>query len=580
MSEQAPQRRLAAILVADVVGYSRMMQADEAGTLAALKSRRTEILQPLVSKHHGRIIKVMGDGVLVEFASAVSAVQCGVDLQQAMAASNRGLSDDRQIMLRIGINLGDVMVEGGDLYGDGVNIAARLEGIAEPGGIVVSSTAHDHVRNKVKTTFEDMGAQTLKNIAEPIRTYRVASKDVVAATVSKPMTNKPSIAVLPFANMSGDPDQGYFSDGLTEDIITELSRSHSLVVIARNSSFQYRDKAADIKRVARELDVDYIVEGSVRRAGERVRISAQLIDASTGGHVWAQHYDRSMLDVFTIQDELTTAIAAKVVGHVQVAGINKVRRMRTDSMAAYDLFLRSLEHFNHAGGEDTIPARQYVERAIEMDPDFALAHAALAASLVETYWDENFKDKKTATLDDALRVARRAVALDNNDAQCHCILAYVQMARKSFNLALHHLDIALQLNPNDADALSHRATVEVFTGKPEQSLKTLQEAMRLNPVLPNWYREIEGVALYQLGRYAEAARALEKATALRPYAMRYLAACYAQSDRVEDAQALTAEVLRLDRGFRLSAWAKIEPYESAKDLEHMREGMRKAGLPE
>jgi TolB-like protein/Flp pilus assembly protein TadD len=582
MSDQVPRRRLAAILAADVVGYSRMMQADEAGTLAALKVRRTDILQPLVTRHHGRIVKLVGDGVLIEFASAVNAVECAVRLQKDMSVANAALPEDRRIVLRIGVNLGDVMVEGGDLYGDGVNIASRLEALAEPGSVVVSGKVRQEIVGKLECSFEDLGDQKLKNMAEPVRVFRMSA---VPAPARSPMptkepASKPSIAVLPFANMSGDPEQKYFSDGLTEDIITELSRFHSLIVIARNSSFQYRDKAVDIKRVARELDINYIVEGSVRRAAERVRISAQLIDASTEGHVWAQHYDRSLSDVFAIQDELTTAIAAKVAGHVQVAAINKVRRMRTDSMAAYDLFLRSLEHINRAGSEDTILARQYAERAIEIDPDFALAHALLAASLAVTCWDESYKDKKTATLGDALRVARRAVALDVNDAQCHCILAYVQIAKKSFDLAAHHLEIAIQLNPNDADALSHRATLELFTGKPKLSLKTLQEAIRLNPVHPNWYRDIEAVALYQLGRYAEAAGALEKASALRPYATRYLAACYAQLDRVEDARALTAEVLRLDPGFTLSAYAKVEPYESAKDLEHMREGMRKAGLPE
>jgi adenylate cyclase len=257
----------------------------------------------------------------------------------------------------------------------------------------------------------------------------------------------PSIAVLPFVNMSGDPEQQYFSDGITEDIITELSRFHSLVVIARNSSFQYRDKAIDVKRVARELGVGYVVEGSVRRAGERLRITAQLIDATTGGHVWAQRYDHNLSDVFAIQDELTTAIAATVAGHVQIAGIVKVRRMRTDNMAAYDPFLRGLEHYNRGGAEDTIPARRFLERAIEIDPDFAQAHAFLAASLVETYWEENFRDKKTVALDDALRVAQRAVALDDNDAQCHVQLAYVHIARKSFDLAAHHLERAAQLNP-------------------------------------------------------------------------------------------------------------------------------------
>jgi TolB-like protein/class 3 adenylate cyclase len=319
MSEQALQRRLTAILAADVVGYSRLMGADEAGTMAALKSRRTEILQPLVSRHHGRIIKVMGDGVLVEFASAVNAVECAIELQAGMEGANRNLPEDRRIVLRVGINLGDVMVEGSDLYGEGVNIAARLEAIADPGGIVISSTAHDYVRNRIKTSFDDMGAQTLKNIAEPIRAYRVAWTDAVAAMASQPVTGRPSIAVLPFANMSGDPEQAYFSDGVTEDIITEISRFRELFVIARNSSFQYRDKSIDVRRIGRELDVQYVVEGSVRKLGDRVRVTAQLIHAVTGNHLWAERYDRDLADVFTLQEDLAHAIAATIGGRVEAA---------------------------------------------------------------------------------------------------------------------------------------------------------------------------------------------------------------------------------------------------------------------
>jgi TolB-like protein len=580
MAEERVQRRLAAILAADVVGYSRLMEQDEPGTLAALKDRRRGVLQPLAAEHGGRIVKVMGDGVLVEFSSAVNAVACAVELQKRMASANVSLSVDRHIILRVGINLGDVMVEHSDLYGDGVNIAARLEGIAEPGGILISGTTYDYVKNKVEVSFEDLGTQTLKNIAEPVRVYRVVGTPRVLVATPKVPTDKPSIAVLPFVNMSGGPEQQYFSDGVTEDIITALSHFRSLVVIARNSSFQYRDKAVDVKRVGRELGVQFVVEGSVRRASEHIRITAQLVDAATGGHVWAQHYDRNLPDVFGIRDELTTTIVATVAGQVEVAGIDKVRRMRTDSMAAYDVCLRGLEHFNRAGSDDTIPARQMFERAIEVDPDFAQAHALLAASIVEIYWAESFRDKKTVTLGDALGAAQRAVTLDGNDARCHCALASVHIARKSFDLAALHLDRATQLNPSDAESIACRALLGVFTDRAEQALHTLELAMRLNPAPPNWYREIEGLALYQLRRYTDAARAIERATAVRPYATRYLAACNAQMGRILEAQVLTADALRLDPGFTLRAWAKIEPYESRAGLEHMIDGMRKAGLPE
>ncbi len=302
-------RRLAAILAADVVGYSRLMEQDEAGTLAALKERRKGILQPLVARHQGRIFKVTGDGVLVEFASAVNAVQCAVDLQQSMAAANAGQVEDRQIVLRVGVNLGDVMIEGSDLYGDGVNIAVRLETIAEPGGIIVSGTAYDQVKNKIKAGFDDAGSQSLKNIAEPVRAYRVADTAAVAVSAHKPGADKPSIAVLPFANMSGDPEQQYFSDGITEDIITELARYRSLFVIARNSSFQFRGPSVDMAAVRRRLGVRYIVEGSVRRSGNRLRVTAQLIDAATETHLWAERYDRDVRDVFAVQDEVARTLA-------------------------------------------------------------------------------------------------------------------------------------------------------------------------------------------------------------------------------------------------------------------------------
>jgi adenylate cyclase len=477
MAEERVLRRLAAILVADVVGYSRLMEEDEAATMVALGDRRKAIWEPLLAKYRGRVIRTKGDSTLAEFASAVDAVQCAVDVQKAMKEANTKVSDDRAIILRIGLNLGDVMVQDGDLYGDGVNVAARLEAMADSGGIFLSAAIHQQVERLLPIAFRDLGHQALKNIARPVRVYCIADDDEVAAYARRTETarafsvpRKPSVAVLPLRNMSGDPAQQYFSDGITEDIITELSRFHALVVIARNSSFQYRENAIDVKRVGRELGVQYVVEGSIRRAGGHIRISAQLVDATTGGHVWAQRYDRDLPDVFAIQDELTTAIVATVAGHVQAAGINKVRRMRTDSMAAYDLFLRGLEHFNRAGSEDTIPARQLFERAIDVDPDFAQAHALRAASLVETYWDENFRGRNTVTLDHALRAAQRAVTLDDNDAQCHCVLAYVHMARRSFDLSLLHLDRATKLNPSDADSIVYRAILEVFTGRAKDAL--------------------------------------------------------------------------------------------------------------
>src|SRR5262245_32828175 len=346
MANEHVQRRLAAILAVDVVGYSRLMEQDEASTLVRLKARRKEVLEPLIAKHQGRIFKLTGDGVLIEFGSAVNAVQCAVELQHNMAAANSDLSDDRHIVLRIGVNLGDVMVEGSDLYGDGVNVAARLEALAEPGSILVSGTAYDYVRNKVKVRFDDLGHQTLKNIVEPVRAYRAADMPAVTITLSKATTDKPSIAVLPFTNLSGDPDQQYFSDGSTEDIITELSRFRDLLVIARNSSFQYRDKAVDVRRVGRELGTRYVVEGSVRKLGNRVRTTAQLVDAVAGDHFWAERYDRDLEDIRAVQDEIVATIVATLVGRIIAVGAERARRKPPQVWAAYDYLLQGREHMH------------------------------------------------------------------------------------------------------------------------------------------------------------------------------------------------------------------------------------------
>jgi adenylate cyclase len=335
------ERRLAAILAADVVGYSRLMEQDESDTLATLKARRKEVIEPLVAQYQGRIFKFTGDGVLVEFGSAVNAVQCAIDLQHGMATANANTAEARHMVLRIGVNLGDIMVEADDLYGDGVNIAARLEGIADPGGIVLSGTAFDHIKNKVRGGFEDLGTQTLKNIAEPVRVYRIAGTPRVAIPASKGATDRPSIAVLPFTNMSGDPEQAYFSDGITEDILTELSRFRALSVIARNSSFRFRGEDVDVVRVGRELNVQHVLEGSVRKIGDKIRITAQLIDATNGSHMWAERFDRPQDEIFTVQDEVVRIIVGTLAGRLQAVDVAKALRKPPASLAAYDCVLRA-----------------------------------------------------------------------------------------------------------------------------------------------------------------------------------------------------------------------------------------------
>lgn len=586
------ERRLAAILVADVAGYTRLMERDEPGTMATLADRRKTVWEPLLAKYNGRVIRTKGDSTLAEFASAVAAVRCAVDVQRAMKAANAQVSGDRAIVLRIGLNLGDVMVEDGDLFGDGVNVAARLEAMAEPGAICLSGAVHQQVERLVSFSFKDLGDQTLKHIARPVRVYCVADDQEAEGDVShvRSPTNqtslpssKPSIAVLPFTNMSGDADQQYFSDGITEDIITELSRFHSLFVIARNSSFQYRDKAVDVKRIGRDLGVQYVVEGSVRKTGTQFRITAQLVDATAGSHLWASRYDRKLEDIFATQDEVTTEIASVVVGRVHAAGIDGARRKHTTSLAAYDYFLRGLEHFNRAGSDDTVPAREMFERAIALDPTFAQGHALLAMTLTEAFIADKWtmpEQEVTAALDRFLMHAQRSVDLDANDALCHCALACSHLFRKSFGLAVDHFDLALQLNPNDPDIRVYRGLLDMFMGQPQHALDVLDTALKHNPTPPNWYREIQGMIFYALRRYEEAAGAWERTTAKRPYVYRYLAACYMELGDTEKAQVLVAHALRLQPHFSLRLWAELEPYLHRHDLEHMLGGMRKAGLPE
>jgi TolB-like protein/tetratricopeptide (TPR) repeat protein len=581
MAEEHTQRRLAAILAADVVGYSRLMEADEAGTMAMLKARRKQVLEPLVARLQGRVFKITGDGVLIEFSSAVHAVQCALELQHAMAAANADLPEARRIVLRIGVNLGDVLVEGSDLYGDGVNIAARLEAIAEPGGILVSGTAYDHVGTKVETGFDDLGAQTLKNIAQPVRTYRVTGAPAVAVTAINTISDKPCIAVLPFANMSGDPEQQYFSDGITEDIITALSRFHTLYVIARNSSFQYRGQAIDVKRVGRELCVQYVVEGSIRKIGHRIRISAQLVDATTGNHLWAERYDRDTQDLFSIQDEVVAMIVARAAGQVGVAGTARARRKPTVSLAAYDCLLRFIEELSRDGAEHLRLAHNLAQQAISLDPNFAQAHAALAFALLYFYWAEAYgAHLPAARLESALGSAEKAVALDSSDAFCHRTLAVIHLERKSFALAKYHLEAATQLNPNDIKLMANRGQFEVFAGEPTAALELLDQAKRLDPQLFVWYWQVRGLALYQLRSYADAAVAFEQLSPAPASTVRYRAACYAQLGRLNEAQAKATEALKREPGFTLSRYAQIEPYQSRAALDHIIEGLRKAGLPE
>lgn len=577
MVDQRTKRRLAAIAVADVVGYSRLIEADETGTLAALKERRKTILEPVVRSHEGRIVKLMGDGALMEFASAVNAVEAALALQDEMNKANTHLSEDnKRILLRIGINLGDIVGEGSDVYGDGVNLAARLEALAEPGGICVSAKVRDELRGKSSQVLEDMGEVELKNIANPVRVFRIVHGLGPASVGPSPsLPDKPSIAVLPFTNMSGDPEQQYFSDGITEDIITDLSRVRALSVTARNSSFQFRDKNFDVRRIARELGVRYVVEGSVRKLGSRIRITAQLIDGGAGNHVWSERFDRNIEELFEVQDEVTRTIVGTVAGRVEDAEIQMASSRRTDSLQAYDCLLRGIQHLRGIGPENNRRARELFEQAVSLDPKYALAHAYLALSFLV---ENNYGAAPDSIKQQALEVATAAVRLDPLDSRCHTFLGQIHRFRDEYDLAILHLENGVALNPNDAVGVVHLSSVLGVSGRAEEGVELARRALRLDPHVKFAWGTL-AFCLYAVRRYEEALAANRKLGPEKsPWAMAREAACLAQLGRLDEARFQAAEVLRRKPGFSIRV--EMPHYRYPADAEHLRDGLLKAGLPE
>jgi TolB-like protein/Tfp pilus assembly protein PilF len=551
------------------------MELDEAGTLAALKMRRRDVLAPIVEVHHGRIVKVMGDGLLLEFASAVDAVQCAVELQKSFASANEADPEERHIVLRIGINLGDVIVEGSDIYGDGVNIAARLEGIAPAGRISVSSTVRDHVIKKLKLQFEDMGEQTLKNIATPIHVWLVASSNGSDDVTSRVGSSgaKPSIAVLPFVNLSGDPDQEYFADGLTEDIITELARFSTLTVIARNSSFQYRDRSQDMKKVGRELGVRYLVEGSVRKLGSNVRITAQLIDASTGNHIWAERYDRGLEELFAVQDEVIRSIVTTTEHRLTDAEIDQATRRPPSSWAAHDFYLQARRFLNNYETYDKVEAP--LLRAIELDPSMAEAHAKMAHFRIAQYWntlDESFIDAAEAS-------ARKALSINSGSCDAHTAISIVYAFQDRMDKAILHAKRSLALNPNDTLAATNLAQWIIYSGKFADGLVESERILERDPIPPTWYWDTRGSALFQLKRYQEVIDSYAMVEKHQVWEMAYLAASNALMDRMDDARAHIASMLAVAPTMTISKMLKYERYQTADARNHFAEGLRKAGLP-
>jgi adenylate cyclase len=584
----AMERRLAAILAADVVGYSRLVGLDEAGTLAAVKFCRTELIEPPVARHGGRIVKLMGDGILAEFSSAAAAVECAGDIQAGMARYNSDIEDDRLILLRIGVNLGDIVFEDGDIFGDGVNIAARLEARADPGGILMSSVVYDQVRNKLDLAFESVGELDLKNIAEPVRAYRVAADPSVELAVaavkpsdSSALPDRPSVAVLPFANMSGDADQEYFSDGITEDIITELSRFRNLFVIARNSSFAYKGRAVNIREVGRDLGVHYVLEGSVRRAGARVRVTAQLIGAGTGHHIWAERYDRQLKDIFAVQDELTETIAATLEGQVGVAARDRATRKTPQNLRAYDYVLRGQAIITRSY-KDHLRSREMFEDALRLDPGSARAWVALANNYLLDFtsgWGESPEN----SLEEAFRLARKAAQLDGADSYPHRILSSMHCMKGQYEEAQNHSRRALRLNPNDANAYGSQAMLLIYIGKPDEALEAIKTAIRLNPHHPSWYWWHQAFALLMAGDSEAAVTPLKEALSRYPDFVtphRHLAVCYMRLGREEEARDEVAEIIKIDPGYNLKSLSARLPFKDPADSQRYLDDLRRAGVPE
>jgi adenylate cyclase len=586
MEARGPERRLAAVLAADMVGYSRLMEVDESGTLARLKTHRLELIDPSIAKNRGRIIKTTGDGLLVEFQSVADAVLCAAEVQRRMARRNADVSPARWIQFRIGINLGDVIVEDNDIFGDGVNVAARLQVLAEPGGICISGAVRDQVGDRLdEIAFEDLGEQSVKNITRPIHVFRVRLESATIAALESgkeasaaPVTRKPSIAVLPLVNMSGDPEQEFFADGLTEDIITELSRFRDLLVISRNSTFVHKGKAVKVQEVARELGVEYVLEGSVRKAGDRVRVTVQLIDAQTDRHIWAERYDRKLEDIFAIQDEVTGAIVATLPGRVEAATQERVKRKRTDNMAAYECVLAAKVLHHRSQREANAEAQSLLDRAVALDPNYAHAHAWKACVLGQT-WIYGWCADRDATFQQVADELQIALALDDNDSDVHRILAAVNLTRDDHDRAAYHQERALALNPNYDLVVVQQGEFLTWLGRPEEGIDWIRKAMRLNPYHPERFWNHLGRALYCAERFAEAAEAFARITRPDHTHHAFLAAIFAQMGNGVAAAAHAAEVVKLEPGFSVATYLATQHYKQEADRSRHEAGLLKAGLP-
>src|SRR5271166_6403974 len=583
MSGERAERRLAAILAADIAGYSRLMGADEEGTLARLKAHRRELIDPKIAAHRGRLVKTTGDGLLVEFASVVDALRCATEVQQAMVGRNAGIPATERIDLRMGLHQGDVVVEDGDIFGDGVNVAARLEALAEPGGICVSARVQEDAAGKLDLAFDDIGEHSLKNIVRPIRVYQVADGFAATATTraSLPLPDKPSIAVLPFQNMSGDPEQDYFADGMVEDIVTGLSRIKWLFVIARNSSFVYKGKATDVRQVGRELGVRYVLEGGVRKAGNRVRITAQLIEAETGAHLWADKYDGALEDVFDLQDQITDRVVGVVEPSLRRSEIERSRRKRPENLDAYDLFLRALPYMHARMPDGARIAIPLLEEALSLDPDYGAAHAHLAWCREWCFTRGGFDEADKSA---ALVHARKAIASDTDDAAALAVAGRVIIVlTKEHEMALSAIERALSLNASCATAHYFAALTNAFADQPEIAAFHANRALRLSPFDPSAFEAHLAIGMAAVGeaKYEEAASSFAKGSQINPRHSLFplfRAIALALAGRAEEATSSLKLGLQLEPGFRVRIFFEFGM--APPIAEKFAEGARLLGLPE
>ena len=588
MTEERLERRLTAILAADVAGYSRLMGLDEEGTLAALKKVRREVADPKIAEHRGRIVQTAGDGLLAEFSSVVDAVRCAVEIQREMAERNAGLAQERRLEFRVGVNLGDIIVDQNDIFGDGVNVAARLETLAEAGGICISRAVRDQVRDKLAVSFEDMGEQRVKNIARPVRAFRAIltpdgrpSAPPAETLLPRPLADRPAIAVLPFNNVTGDAEQGYFVDGITEDIITALSKWRWFLVIARNSTFAYQGKSIDLKQVRQDLGVRYVLEGSVRKADSRVRITCQLFDAADGTNIWAERYDRDLTDIFEVQDEITSRVAAAIEPALSRAESRRGATKSAEHMSAWDYCQRGFWHLNKLTGTDGAAACGLFKTAIALDPDLAEAHLGLARGLI-AQWDYGSVDDFAPLVREARQSGLRAAELDGENPYPQYVLAQTSHWAGDVPAAIAYANRAVELNGNFALGHFYLGVVLSLDGRHEEALQALDMGLRLSPRDPRmstWLGN-KARALYHLQRYAEASDAALAARRIwtHAYGLLVLAASYAQLDRKEEAAKVCTEIRTLPGDSQQVARWYLDRYSEPTARAHMAEGLRKAGL--